>query len=407
LSPTDLNRSLFWLDWYAIRRFQDAASLANFKSEEVEAFYGLASYWKQPPLVEKTELSRDLAYYSLGSELISPMYSPTNTVRIAMVGGKGQYGNFIRILSYGKHNSQKLIPIYLGKSLRAIKEKDLDNFEAVFLYGYKGESTGVWSQLNDYVKDGGKLMIDAGQKVSQTSSFSLPEVFPVVRTQSEVITQPWDVDWEKSWLTEGVKDSELRPLNYKYLPFTISKTEGSNQGLREWAKAGLKRGEEAVMAYGELGKGKVVWSGLNLPFHAVDNKNVSETVIWENAMNWLFEGKETDEVGEYEVSRPTSEKIVVSGKGAKGVLFKEHYNPGWRAKVNGKRVKIYKAGLLQMYVVIPEGVEDFTVELNYYGAWYHWLILGVSLVSLIGVLGYCLTGRNLFRKLYQPPARRN
>ena len=88
---------------------------------------------------------------------------------------------------------------------------------------------------------------------------------------------------------------------------------------------------------------------------------------------------------EYQVSRPTDEEIIVSGKKAKGVLIKENYSPGWQATVNNKRVKIYKAGLRQMYVMIPNGADDFKVELKFNGAWYHWLILGVSGLTLLAI----------------------
>lgn len=382
MSQTELNRSLFWLDWYGIRRFQDSTAMAALDKNLGEQ-YVLAPYWRKPPLVEAVEVSGDLSYYSLDSELISPMYAPTNTATAAIIGGLDQYDNLIRILAYSPYNSQKLIPVYLGKSLGAVKNKDLAKFTAVILYGYHGGLTNEWQHLSEYVKNGGKLIIETGQKSSETAALVLPEVFPVAGTQAETITQSWPASGESSWLTQGAEMAKLQPLTYKYLPFDISKA--SSQGVRSWAKTGLTKNGAAVIAYGSLGKGKVVWSGLNLPFHAVDNRNEAETKIFNNMLDWLFQDWQAGKTGEYQVSHPTSEEIIVSGKEAKGVLIKENYSPGWQATVNNKRVKIYKAGLMQMYVILPQDSQEFRMELKYQGDLKYWLILGVSGLTLLAI----------------------
>jgi hypothetical protein len=150
------------------------------------------------------------------------------------------------------------------------------------------------------------------------------------------------------------------------------------------------------LAYGDYGSGKVVWSGLNLPFHAVDTRNASEMRIFGNIMNWFFpEGVES--IGSYSVNRPKSEKITVSGQGAKGILIKEHYNPGWYVKLNGEKTKVYKAGLFVMYV--PTNSDgSFDLELNYKGNIVHWLLLALTVVGIVVSLSEISGLTKIFRK---------
>jgi hypothetical protein len=320
------------------------------------------------------------------------MYAPTNVKTMAVIAPETQYDNFIRTLSYSEFTSKRLIPIYLGSSLGALKDSDLKHYDSIFLYGYKSLfSYGKWDVLSDYVKNGGNLIIETGQKVSETESFSLPEVFPMQSTKMFVINEPWNVGVKENDLTEGVDMADFSPLKTKYLPYAISETK--QEDLKDWAEPILTKDGSIVMAFGKLGEGSVVWSGINLPFHAIDNRNTSETVIFANILDWFFPEIEAP-ITDFEVSHPKSEVISVKSSQGKGFLLKENYNPGWIAKLNGKKVKIYKAGLMEMYIPFSSSEGEQEIELNYYGAPVYWVLFFISTTSFIGILIYLLFGKN-------------
>jgi hypothetical protein len=183
-SPQAINQAIFFLDWYSIRRLQ--VSPGDIVGDIA---FRVADYLREPPIFESKESSGGFDYYSFSPDYIGPMYAPTNSKTIAFIGSKKQYNNFILTLSTTGYSSSRLIPVYLGRSLMSIKKSELRNFDAIFVYGYKTGLLGsnAWGLLKDYVENGGSLIIETGQRVAQTNSVGLPEVFPVSSTTTEVL----------------------------------------------------------------------------------------------------------------------------------------------------------------------------------------------------------------------------
>lgn len=385
-STQAVNQSIFFFDWYGIKHFEIA-----------DSDFELAAFLRKEPYITNTDRrhikgadkSLDLIYHNIDKKYVGPMYAPTNAKTIAVVSEETQYDNFIRTISYSEFTSQKLIPVYLGSSLNSLNKDNLKYFDAVFLYGYKKPlfRPANWSVLSDYVKEGGKLIIETGQKVSETESISLPDVFPMQETRMTVVDKSFNVELKDTELIKNVKEADFAPLNTKYLPYSISETDQNS--LRSWAKPVLLKDGKVILAYGVLGKGNVIWSGLNLPFHAIDNKNISEIKVFENILDLFFPDK-VEQLEDFKVEHPTPEKIAVSAFQGKGFLIKENYNPGWNAKLNGKKVKIYKAGLFQMYVPFEDLGKEQTVELIYLGNPLHWVLFAVAFISFILVIIYLI-----------------
>lgn len=322
------------------------------------------------------------------------MYAPTNTNTLAVVCPLEQYDNFIRTLSYTDLDSRKIIPIYLGSSLGSLKNDELKYYDSIFIYGYSESifSSGEWSNLSDYVKGGGHLIIETGQKVPETEDSNLPEVFPVNSTELNVMQDPWSLQVNQDDLTKNLIQGDFSPFKTKYQPYSVSEAKPGD--VRKWAAPVLTQNGEVVMAYGKLGKGSVAWSGINLPFHAIDNRNTSETVIFANIINWFFPNT-AKPITDYKAGHPSSEKIIVSSEEGRGFLIKENYDPGWKATLNGKQVKIYQAGLLMMYIPFDSGKGVQNLELDYYGTPVYWLTFIISLVSLIIVIIYVAFNKNI------------
>jgi len=93
--------------------------------------------------------------------------------------------------------------------------------------------------------------------------------------------------------------------------------------------------------------------------------------------------------------RPTSEKVIIRGSNAKGVLFKEAAYPSWdlTIKSDGKseKVPIYAAGPTvygYMYAFVPESARggNFEAIFEYHGEWVYKVAYLISFLSIILVL---------------------
>ncbi len=379
-----INQSIFFFDWYGIRHIEIGDGEPLF-----------ADFLRKKPFVTSVDKISGINYYNIDKNYVGPMYAPSNTKTMVVICPEKQYDNFIRTISYSDFTSKRLIPIYLGSGLGSLNKDNLKYFDSVFLYGYREGLLGsvqTWKLLDDYVKEGGKLIIETGQKVGQTQSQSLPDVFPVQETNLDVINDSFNLNVEKNELTQGVLPSDFSPLKTKYVPYAIS--EAPDESLKDWAKPVLSKDGNVILAFGQYGKGSVVWSGLNLPFHAIDNRNISEVVIFGNILKWFFSGNEEAPIENFKVSYPNPQEIIINSSRGKGFLVKENYNPGWNATLNGKKVKIFKAGLLQMYVPFDSKKGEQTLELNFYGNPFHWALFAISIISLLGAFSYILLNRN-------------
>ena len=145
-----------------------------------------------------------------------------------------------------------------------------------------------------------------------------------------------------------------------------------------------------LLAGGEYGQGRVVWSGFNLPYHMTyQEKNVQEARLFQQALQWLF-GDESTPAPSYQAEFINPEKREVTlNSGANGVLFKESYFPEWQASFvteDGKQsLPIYQAGPGMMYVPL-DGKSPGTVIFEYKMAWYEiggWIITFLSILALL------------------------
>lgn len=382
-SQEAINQSIFFLDWYGIGYLEEVGD-------------SLATYLKTKPILDSTETSTGgVVYHRLNPNLVGPMYAPTNAKVVGVIAPEKQYDSFIRTLSLTKFSTQKMIPIYLGDNMGALNKNTLRWLNGVVLFGYHESffPDGTWGDLLTFVQNGGNVFIETGQAVSQTENSTLPEVFPINSTEKNVIRSPWTGQLKDSELLTGIRTEDFSPLQYKYLPYTISQSPGGT--VKSWAKPILEKDGAVVMASGEIGSGKVVWSGLNLPFQAVDTKNISEDRIIGNMFQWFFPD-DPQPVSDFTFFHPDSEHILVRSAGAKGILIKENESPGWHATLNKENVPLYTAGLFEMYVPLPNTSETFDLALTYTGEPIYWILtIETALVFLIVML-YLIFPVNIF-----------
>lgn len=127
----------------------------------------------------------------------------------------------------------------------------------------------------------------------------------------------------------------------------------------------LENKGKTVVASWQDGQGKVIWSGLNLPYHVVRFNNSEEVKFFQNIITDLIvgpaqeSGRNTDGI-----ARPSSEKLVFNRPIGSGILVKEQFFDGWKATgfANGrqKSLRVYNTGPANPgYMYVPLGQGNF------------------------------------------------
>jgi uncharacterized membrane protein len=251
-----------------------------------------------------------------------------------------------------------------GPYADAYSAEELSKFDAVVLEGYAYKSkkrNKGWQELEEYVKNGGSLLINSGWQYS-SADWQLddtPDFFPLK-------TLKWtDAGADASYLnedTEIIGDVDIEkfdPLVYDGREWNISSSERVD--LRDWAKVAISANDKPLIAGGKYGAGKVVWLGLDLPGHiGAYGDNAEEVKLYKNLLSYLLKGNEGIELNASFI-RDYPDKLEItldeSSNQKVAVYWSEVYYPDFKAKLieNGdtKNINVYKAGPGMTLFVLP------------------------------------------------------
>jgi hypothetical protein len=301
------------------------------------------------------------------------------------------------IASLPGYNSQKLIPVHLGSDLTKISYEELKNFDALLLYNYRYSNYHrAWSKLEKYVEEGGKIFIDTGTEVKEARGYNLPKIFPSDRLERKSLGSSWQLKGKEEDILREVNLNNFAPPLFDQEEWNFSYPVDPTD-LRKNSEVILTNYDKPILTRIKLGTGKVIWSGMNLPYHIVRYKQKDEIKLFQNILENLINFK-TNLSYQSIWQRPSPQKVIIRGDHKKGVLFKESAFRGWRAKVESgsfsQKLKIYPAGPHDpgyMYVFLPPSLRDksFTVTFKYYGDWQGWftnIITGLTFLVLLDLI---------------------
>ncbi len=210
---------------------------------------------------------------------------------ILVIGGveHGAYEQVFKVLNSGALNYGEGISVEGSHYIDDYSVAELSNFDAVILhgYGYK-DSDKAWEILEDYVNHGGSLFIETGwqYRSPEWESENLHEILPAARLD----WQPSDTNGEFAVVNEafsqGIETSEFAPMIWRDQPWGIS---SPTAGLRSWANPILTFASIPVVASGEYGDGRVLWSGMNAFSHIRTYESDAEIMFMEKLIDWLLE----------------------------------------------------------------------------------------------------------------------
>ncbi len=290
-----------------------------------------------------------------------------------------------------------------------IDDYDLDTlkkFDIVMLFGYKYHNlANAWRMLDKYVSSGGSLYVSTGWQFydSDWQMKLTPQLMPV-----DNLT--WSTDFNKNSILKQYSDqvpetdlSTFGALEWNQIGWGISIPEK----LKTWAKPILVADGKPIVAGGTYGKGKVVWTGLNLVGHMhTFEYNASEMNFFHAVFTWLKKAntRELSAIVVPDRDNPDEIKFTFTGQAVNPLfLFRESYLPNWQAtlKSNGKikNIDIYRAGPGFKLMRLPDIKKGDELNLRIVLLPPQYLYIGISIVTLAALLSYLFIGNKIWYPL--------
>ena len=224
------------------------------------------------------------------------------------------YATLFRLANDGMLPFSDALLVEGASTVDSYSVEELSRFDAVILHGYDYDNSDkAWSVLESYVTDGGSLYVDTGWEfwVPEWEFETAPSVLPV----------------ESIWWTDyGMRDSyglgaqeivgdvdatKFKPLIWEGSPWTLSGSAPDN--IRSWGTIALSANGNPLIVAGELGKGRVVWSGMNLVSHAQYLGRTEEEInLLENLIGWLIASAQANGDELVDINRDHPDKIDFS-----------------------------------------------------------------------------------------------
>ncbi len=261
---------------------------------------------------------------------------------------------------------------------------ELARFPALVLVGYRyHDQAKAWGLLDSYVRAGGALYVETGWQYVDPDwdlGSPAPRVLPVGELR-------WGaLDPAARVVVDGSAKPTWGSMSYQGGGWGAS-SAGTGQ-LRSGAQALVSVGGRVVVASEQLGRGRVVWSGMNLIAHDAAAQSATEDAFVTGLFAWLF--SPTTAPGDAALtwtSDETAQVQLAAARGATWVMLKESYAPGWSAELTwpgGSRSVPLLDGELDFLVARLDSVPAGSTLTFTYGP----TLVGVagSVVSALGLL---------------------
>jgi len=377
----------FLLDWYAVKNFY--VGELSFRADKF--LKNPDDYQVVKTIENKEEVISRRTHYEFIFRNPTPIIYPTNAKTALVFSDKESYETLFRDLAFLDLNSRKFIPILASHKIENYKDEDLSSYDFVFLYGYQGNLHKIADKLKRYIQGGGVVFIEANQSLE--TGKDLPDPYPIIKEEIKEKNGSWNF---KSDETFGKIDfSIFGPPQYQNNPWRLA----IGKNVKSWAKPILSDDNGNLIVLGRYGKGKIIWSGLNLPFHLSLYQNRAEIELFGELISILDSNIEPSIIGQdFQYNFITTQKReIVLNEFYKGIIFKESFFPNWHAQLaNGRKIDIKKAGPYLMYVQLPRDLKfPSKIIFEYRLSFLEKFSFFLSILSFAILIYYLITGNVL------------
>jgi len=294
----------------------------------------------------------------------------TSQPKVLVIGGKQQfaaYEQIYRLANYGGLSWREAYLVAGNGNVDDYQLAELERFEALILYGYSyRDRQKAWQLLEDYVRGGGRLWLDTGWQYTSADweMAQAPTGLPFESLGWHNLGQTGAYVLADEWQSK-VSAADFAALEWEGKGWGFSSFESGK--LRDWGETVLSVADYPLVVSGRLGQGRLVWSGMNLPAHAITYENEAEVELFHQLMLWLLDGYGRREYP-VAVTRTHPDTVLFKTEQAvaegTALLWRESRIPYWQAESGGKRLAVYPAGPELTLVLLPALPAGATISLQ-------------------------------------------
>lgn len=333
----------------------------------------------------------------------------------------GAYNQVFRLGSLGIFPYEDALLVWGKEAVDDYGLSELSQFDVLLLHGYTYKNRQKADKLlADYVKSGGNIFIDTGWQYTvpdweTEENKETLEILPLKKLLWRDLGKINSFVLEDERFGSGVDISQFSPLIYDGQSWSVSTSEKSN--LRDGARVVLSGKGFPLIVTGEFGRGRVVWSGMNIFPHIKQGEktNYEEIKFLTNLFSWLAERKFTSSFPiTYQREYPDKlEFSVEAGMPSGGfLLWKEAYYPDFHARLitsnqsSATSLKIYRGGPGFVLIKVPELEKGDKIIYEYRQPIFEKVFFCLSLSTFLFLLsilveGVLLKEKSLFLRLIQ------
>ena len=373
----------FLLDWYAVKWVDaDTGSGDLSQYDDDPASFVPLKAWVFPGGRMQT--------YRF--EQAAPILSASSAPTVLVIGDDQHYDLVLRSLALSGLDSERLVLVHGPASLDDVTPALLASFPSVALYGATIDSPARDARiLGDYVHAGGGLFVDGAENSAQVGQLVGQPGSPLPVTSAKMGEVP-DTGWD--WTSYG--NPTVVPADLSQFGPPAYATSGGWEtqhavALTRWATPVLAAHGNVVAATGSYGAGRVVWEGLNLPYHVASYRSEPEAAFFGRAL--LSTTTAAPAPTRSDARFVNAQSWSLQADGARGVLLKEQWAPGWQVSVNGHSAQAYPAGPGMIWIPLQGQTGPVSVTMNFRLSSVDRLGYAISVGTLLGLVLLLSSGR--------------
>lgn len=266
---------------------------------------------------------------------------------------------------------------------------ELNTYPMLIAVGYRyHDRDKAWSLLDSYVRAGGSLYVETGWQYVDPDwdlGAPAPDVLPVNELRWGALDPAAPV------AVDGTPATSWGAMRYAGGGWGASSAAASK--VRAGAESAVTVGGRVVVASRRVGRGRVVWSGMNLVAHDAGAGSATEDAYVAGLFAWLANSSGPQQGVPLTWTSDDDVRVQLNPTAAPTwLMVKESFAPGWSAQLtrNGSRataaVTLLDGGLDFIVARLEAVPNGGTLELRYgptAGAHAAWALSAVSLLLLV------------------------
>jgi hypothetical protein len=333
------------------------------------------------------------------------------------------YVQVFRLGTNGLFPYEEAILVWGKEEVDDYELSELKEFDALLLHGYTYENQEKADELlENYVSGGGSVFVDTGWQYTSPDweteeDAEALKIIPFDKLVWKDLGRTGDYVLEDVEAGDEVDVSKFAPLVYGDGSWSVSTSEKTN--LKSWAKVVLSAKGYPLIVKGQIGKGRVIWSGMNIlsRIKRGETVNYQELKLMTNLFSWLNEGK--GEKKSYSISykreHPDKVEFTINENVPKPghIYWKEAYHPDFQAMLGSsqQKLKTYRAGPNFVMIKVPKASAGEKIVYSYQKPLLEKAFSVISILTIVALLtivfeGVLLKEKSIFLRLTQSIERK-